>query len=417
MTIVWPALVLGLLGGTLLWLSGRARSADRTGRAVAALIAGGTLVAAALFSLGVWIWANTATDSSQFARALLWGDSDTGDIERFPSVPIYAGDEPLRFVAGDGSAVESFRLDGSGDPFIESLAGYDTNAFLVLQHDELIFEDYYGGEDHDDLHTSFSMAKSFVATLVAIADEEGHIGGLDDSITDYLPELEQRDDRFGDITIRHLLAMSSGLAFDDGWSPWADPANTYYATDLRGSALAKTAVEMAPGEVWHYNDWNTVLLGLIVERSTGERVSEYLATRVWQPVGAEADASWSIDSEQGDFEKSFVGVNARPIDYLKLGWLYLNDGSNGSEQIVPAEFVEAATAVDLTVNGIERYQYQWWVDADRDGFFAAGDHCQFMYVHPPSDSVIFRDGSSCGDVDWPEALGELAQWLEAEMDR
>jgi len=82
-----------------------------------------------------------------------------------------------------------------------------------------------------------------------------------------------------------------------------------------------------------------------------------------------------------------------------------------------ADHFGRATAVDLTTNGNDEYQYQWWVDVDNGGFFAVGDHCQYIYVHPPSDTVIMRDGTSCGDVVWHDTIGELAVWLAtSELD-
>ncbi|MEA2001712.1 MAG: serine hydrolase [Actinomycetota bacterium] len=91
------------------------------------------------------------------------------------------------------------------------------------------------------------MAKSFTATLVGIAIEEGSISSLTDAVTDYLSELAERDPRFEDISLRHLITMSSGLGFQEGSPPWDYPANTYHGTDLRTAALIRTAVEVPPG--------------------------------------------------------------------------------------------------------------------------------------------------------------------------
>ncbi len=247
------------------------------------------------------------------------------------------------------------------------------------------------------------------------------IGSLDDSITNYLPELSKRDSRFEKITIRHLLAMTSGLRWERSDSnPMSDDFLTYYSPDLRQTALESEIVE-APGQTFQYNDYNPVLIGMILERATGISVSEYMETRLWQPMGAEGDGSWSLDSERSGFEKMFVGVNGRAIDLVKLGWLFLNEGKNGAIQVVPNDWVqqvaEGSNAIP-TNRGThsEYYQYYWWLDAENDAYYAEGDKCQFIYVYPKSDLVLARFGTDCGDyvfgIGW---MVGVAQYLETQL--
>ena len=89
-----------------------------------------------------------------------------------------------------------------------------TTAFLVIHDDELLYEKYFDGYDKNSIQTSFSMAKSFASALVGIAIDEGHIKSVDEPITNYIFELREKDKRFGSITIRNLLTMSSGRT---GW--------------------------------------------------------------------------------------------------------------------------------------------------------------------------------------------------------
>jgi CubicO group peptidase (beta-lactamase class C family) len=90
----------------------------------------------------------------------------------------------------------------------------------------------------------------------------------------YIPELIDCDPRFAKITIRHLVAMTSGLRFDEYVSPWDDPTTSYWSPDLRAAAL-NTKIGEAPGHRFLYNDYNTVLIGMVLERATGKTVSEY----------------------------------------------------------------------------------------------------------------------------------------------
>ena len=392
------------------------RRAGSTGSRVAGVGVGALLAAVGALVLSVSLWAQTATDTSQLARSIVWGDSSFGDQFLFPSRPFDPAPNPIVFAPVAGPELGTALLGSAGQSLDSTLESNGTTAFIVLHGDDLLYEHYFNGSSHDAVQTSFSVAKSFTATLVGIALDEGVIAGLDDPITSYLPELSERDTRFGDITVQHLITMSSGLAFREGGSPWADPANTYYGTDLRSAAITKTSIDRPPGEQFHYNDWNVILLGLVIERASGMSVSEYMQTRLWQPMGAEAEGSWSLDSEASGFEKMFVGVNGRAIDFAKLGWLYLNGGRSGTRQVVSSDFVAEATRNDVTTDPASEYQYLWWLDEQRPGtYFANGDHCQEIYVDPGSDLVITRHGTECGDVDWIELMGDVAEWLEPQL--
>ncbi len=372
------------------------------------------LLVAGLAVVAVYAWASTATDTSQFARTLVWGDSRFGDQDRFPSRTMAASADPVMFDTVSESPVPAFVDEVSNEPLEQILESTDTTAFMVLHGDDLLYEGYFNGSSHESNQTSFSVAKSFISTLVGIAVEDGFIDDLDEPLTNYIPELADRDVRFGDITVRHLLVMSSGLSFDNGWSPWADPANTYHGTDLRSAAIAKPRIESPPGVVFDYNDWNVILLGLVLERATGMSVTGYMEDRLWRPMGAEAEGSWSLDSDDHGFEKMFVGVNGRAIDFAKLGWVYLHAGRNGDLQVVPSDFVAEATRLDTTTDPAPDYQYLWWIDQDRSSFYAHGDHGQIIYVDPTAALVIVRHGRN-GDFDWIPFIGDLADWLETQL--
>ena len=412
MAFIVVGLLLCALCVAAIWATKRLRPRPiwATGVGIMALI----ILVVSAAAVGVYVWAQTATDTSQLARALVWGDSGFGDQYEFPARDMARATDPVRFVSAVDSPLAAAVQGPAGQALEELLALTGTTAFLVLHDDELLYENYFNDSDRDSLQTSFSVAKSFVATLVGIAIEDGSINDLDDPVTRYVPELAERDTRFDDITLRHLIVMASGLSFDDGASPWADPANTYHGTDLRSAVISVPRIEEPPGITFDYNDWNVILLGLVLERATGMTVTEYTETRLWQPMGAEADGSWSLDSERHGFEKMFVGVNGRAIDFAKLGWLYLNEGRNGTQQIVPAEFIRDATRLDTENDPAPEFQYLWWIDQEHDAYFANGDHGQFIYVDPEAEVVIVRHGTTLGDFDWISYFGELADDIAAE---
>jgi CubicO group peptidase (beta-lactamase class C family) len=283
---------------------------------------------------------------------------------------------------------------------------------LVARGPEVVYERYFGGREPEELHTSFSVAKSVLSVLVGAAIEEGHLS-LDTPITDHLPELAVRDGRFADVTVDDLITMSSGLAYVERSLPWSDDARTYDATDLRTLALEGSRISAPPG-AFHYNNYNPLLMGLILERATGEPVTTLLERYLWHPAGMEADASWSLDSERHGFEKLESGVSARPADFLRLGMLFRDGGQREGQQVIPRAWVHEATTPQVETADGWGYGYWWWLppgEAEAPATALAwGNHGQFIYVAPDLDVVIVRVGRRYG-VDpgtWPVLLEELA---------
>jgi CubicO group peptidase (beta-lactamase class C family) len=371
------------------------------------------LLAAAV--LGVYCWAWFSTDESTIARALIWRESDVGDQHRFPArripasahaSPLPAGVEANLVLRGEGKGLDGF------------LRETDTRAFVVVHGDRVVRERYFGGSTRESLQTSFSVAKSFVSTLVGIAIDEGLIGSVDDRVTDYLPELAARDPRFQRITLRDLLTMSSGIRYREGGFPWpfGDDTYTYYGVDLREVALNRTRIAQPPGIAWQYNNYHPLLLGLVLERTTGASVSEFMARRLWQPLGAEADASWNLDSERSGFEKMESGLNARAVDYARFGLLFLHDGEWNGRRIVSKHWVLEATGAGKPTDQAyyHGYRYFWWLDLDRPGrFYALGKYGQYIYVAPDADAVVVRLGRDWGvdNVTWLSTLRQVADQL------
>ena len=197
--------------------------------------------------LGVYGWAWTSTDESTIARAMIWRESDVGDQDRFPArrIPAGAHTSPLR------AGVESdLVVSGEGMGLDEFLRETDTLAFVVVHEDRLVQRALLRRRDPREPADLVLRCESFVSTLVGIAIDKGLIGSVDDPVTDYLPELTARDRRFRQITLRHLLTMSSGIRYQEGggfpW-PFGDDTYTYYGVDLRDIALSRTRSPGLPG--------------------------------------------------------------------------------------------------------------------------------------------------------------------------
>jgi CubicO group peptidase (beta-lactamase class C family) len=395
------------------------------------------LLLVAVLLLGTMTAAATTADRFYASRIVAWRDADFRDFERFPSRPVPAGPNGFSFEPAPENPPEYLRkvtyrrdapdpmspresmataLDSTGgtevtEPLDRFLADTGTTAFLVVRDDALLYEGYFNGYDRESTQTSFSVAKSFVSALVGVAIEEGHIGSVDDPITQYIPELKGQG--MDEITIRHLLTMSSGLEYSGkggGGGPLGDDAKTYYDPNLRELALT-VEPEAEPGTRWEYNNYHPLLLGMVLERATDRPVATYLSQKIWRPLGMEADGSWSLDSEASGFEKMESGINGRAIDFAKFGRLYLNRGEWGGKQVVPASWVEESTRVDATTDPADFYQYFWWVDVvdpERGRFLARGNLGQYVYVAPDKDLVIVRMGEGFGYSRWPEVLRSIA---------
>ena len=403
-------LALVMLSGLLAWLTARhVASWRRVGEASG-------LIVVLVSLLGVIGAVAAPTQALYLARTMAWGASTVYTYQKlFLSHPLYAAATPFHFAASPDPRVEELfgKLSGSSDwnGFLEK---NDTQAFIVMRAGQVVYEHYFNDTKRDSMLTSFSVAKSFTSALIGKAIQDGFMRSVDDPITEYLPELAQRDPRFKAITIRNLLMMASGLDYQEN-RPFIvngdDPLTTYFP-DQRQVALENTHIIAPPGQYWLYNKYHPQLLGMILERTTGMSVTHYLQKTLWEPLGMEYDGSWSIDSQQSNFEKMEAGVNARAIDFAKFGELFLNGGSWQGKQIIAKEWVDESTQPYLpnqyasyypqwfvTPYGRTYYTLMWWGITRGEGgydFYAAGDHGQYIYVSPQKQLVIVRNGLNYG---------------------
>jgi CubicO group peptidase (beta-lactamase class C family) len=388
------------------------------------------LIALVVVVVGVWTLVALVVYPNEYVkRVLLWRGSDVGDyLHNFPRRELTASPESFHFeTALDPDRVREAFQSALGTQDLDAfLSENATQALIVVQEDRVIYQSYLNGWQRDSMLTSFSVAKSFTSTLVGIALEEGYIGSVTDPITLYLPELLERDARFERITIRDLLTMSSGLEFKE--SRWGlfngdDPLTTYYP-DQRQISLTNTHVVDPPNQYFLYNKYHPQLLGMILERTTGQSVTKWTQTRLWDPLGMEFDGAWCLDSTESGFEKMEAGLNARAIDYAKLGRLFLNEGRWNGDQIVPAEWVALASGADPTGRAPafaddEYYAYMWWGyprSQDSPDFTAEGDHGQYIYVSPAHQIIIVRNGTEYGleSREWIDAFGQVAEELDQD---
>lgn len=355
--------------------------------------------------------------SCELCRLARYNIVDVNDYKIFPSRITKANDIKFSFL--NNGCSEEFRipvniLENEGktcfDKFLESKK---TLAFLVIQNDTMIYEKYFNECKQSTVIPSFSIAKSITSTLIGCAIDDGYIQSVDQSVTDFIPELKRSG--FDKVTIKHLLQMTSGIDFREYFHFFQSAPVYYYGINIR-QKLYKLRLKSKPGIKFEYASGNSELLGLILERALDSKtVTQYLQEKIWQPLGMEYDATWSLDRKRNGLEKTFCCLNARARDYAKLGRLYLNNGNWDNKQVVSEKWIRESVKIDTTDGSPWFYQYQWWLASDEGDYFARGMLGQLLYVNPAQKLIIVRLGERSGGVDWPEIFRTIARDFEVNV--
>lgn len=347
--------------------------------------------------------------SCQVGRMIVYNFADINDYEKFPYRVIET--DSTRFIfpkAVNPKVPKAFTTkDSVTSSFEEFLKKNKTVAFLIIRNDSIYYENYFDGYSEESVVPSFSMAKSVLSILIGAAIEDGYISSVNDPVTKYVPGMKEKG--FDKISIENLLQMTSGIEFSESyWNPFGDAAAFYYGKNI----LKKTRrldIEAPPGTRFEYSSGDAQLLGTVLHNALPKEISisDYLEKKLWKPLGMKFDATWSLDEKNG-MEKTFCCLNARAIDYAKIGRLYLHDGNWNGKQIVPKSWVKTSTKVDTTNGSSKFYQYQWWLPTDSGDFAAKGILGQYIYVNPSKNLIIVRLGKNYGAVDWMEIFVGLA---------
>ena len=282
------------------------------------------------------------------------------------------------------------------DSLLEEHKKMKTVAFLIIKNDSLFSENYYRGYHKDSLSNSFSMAKSFLATCIGVAIDEGKIHSADQKVSDFLPwfntgKLNQQ------LTIKDLLTMSSGIDYGESYSnPFGFQAKAYYGHDLR-SLVKNYEVKKEPGTLWKYEGGNSILLGMILEKATGKTVSDYFSEKIWSKIGTSQSAFWNLDDE-GGMEKTFSAIYSNARDFARMGKLYLNRGKWNSENLVSSSYInQSLTPVNIKNKEgetVDYYGFHYWLGNyhGKKFFGPRGMRGQYIIVIPDDNLIIVRLG-------------------------
>ncbi|MEO9902950.1 serine hydrolase [Nisaea sp.] len=303
-----------------------------------------------------------------------------------------------------------------GVSFADFLANTDTDGIVVLRRGQLVFESYANGMDAFTPHILMSVSKSLLGLISGILIEDG---SLDPSalVTSYVPEVAGT--AYKGATVRHLLDMRAGVAFDEDYLATSGPIIEYRKaqnwnplepgerpSDLRSFFATMTDADGAHEGSFHYVSPNTDLLGWVIERASGKRYADLISEKLWRPMGAERSAYITVD--RFGAPRCAGGFCATVRDLARVGQL-LVEGGRG---VVPAGWIDdliaggdaaawaAGDFADLFGGAPMRYRSKWYVeDGAAPLLFGYGVHGQNLYVDRENEIVVAKVSSQALPVD------------------
>ena len=313
----------------------------------------------------------------------------------FPSRTIARASTPS-VLKRSGQALPPLAIQDHGTSFdlYDYLSVNRVAGLMVLRDGEVVQESYSLGIGPQTMWNSCSLAKSVAATLVGIALREGAIASLDDPVTRYAP----LGGVYAQVSIRQLLRMASGIrwreAYTDPTSDRRQLLDIQMQWQKGGIArhMSGLPAETAPGQSWTYNTGESYLVSAVMEGATGTNLADYLSTRLWSRMGAEADATWWSESPDG-MTVSGSGMHATMRDYARFGQFVLDGGRIGGETLLPEGWTGEAGSPFPIGDTLIPYGYMWWIPvlddpALKGTFQAEGIYGQYIHINPQKRLVV-----------------------------
>ncbi|CAN5396783.1 hypothetical protein BH11ARM2_BH11ARM2_10760 [soil metagenome] len=264
------------------------------------------------------------------------------------------------------------------------------HSMMLLRHGQVAAEAWWDPFTPDEPHILYSLSKSFTSTAAGLAISEGRFA-LDERVISFFPDKlpEVPDDHLQEMRVRDLLTMSTGHESE----PF--PKSDDWVKDFLAAPVPRK-----PGTHFLYNTPATHVAAAIVQKTTGERLLDYLASRLFEPLGIE-DATW-VQSPAG-VDAGGYGLKLKTEDIAKFGQLLLQKGEWNGQRIVPESWVEEATRKQVS-NGdptephdwSQGYGYQFW-RCRHEAYRGDGAFGQFCIVMPAQD-VVLAITSGVGDM-------------------
>ncbi|MDG1779433.1 MAG: serine hydrolase [Flavobacteriales bacterium] len=303
-------------------------------------------------------------------------------------------------------------LDDADLDYMQSL---ETTAFLVIHKDSILYEYYGEGGGKTTLSNSFSMAKSFTSMAIGAAADRNWFKPAD-PVSEILPRFSGGQN--ARLTIQQLLQMRSNINFGESYAnPFGYQARTYFGDNV-WEETEPYRVTGYPGSQWEYQGGNTLILSELLARKTKKPLAEWFSIYFWKRIGAENDAYWALDCENGR-EISFSAFFATARDFAKIGKLMLHKGKWNNTQLLSRTWydlsIAPASVQDKEGNMVYHYGAQWWLaprSVEPWHFSARGMRGQYIVVVPDEELVIVRLGHERDDARQDEMSLDLVKWVE-----
>jgi len=269
------------------------------------------------------------------------------------------------------------------NPFYDSI--------IIVRHGYIVLERYYLSYGPDDLHHLWSTTKSFISALVGIALNEGLIGSINDKMLDYFPNktISNYDPRRENITIEHLLTMSSGIE----WIFYLHQTIFTGHEDPVEFALNQP-INFEPGSQFEYINGGPHILSGIINEVVESTVEDYAVEKLFTPLGIK-NFMWQKD--QQNVSQGSYALSLTTRDCARFGYLYLNNGTWDDKQIIPSNWVKKSSEVYWTITSNVSYGYLWWIYPYNNCYATRGYEEQNIFVLPEYDIVFVTTGKAPSD--------------------
>ena len=324
---------------------------------------------------------------------------------------------------------ENISLSGGSETVASFLKRSDTDGLTILKAGKLVGDWSAPHMQFGARHIVFSISKSVTAILAGILEGEG-VFDPGAPVTEYIPEA--RGSAYGDASVRNVLDMTVSLDFEEDY---LDPESVFAryrrstlwnpgggSESLAAFLLTLQRLAEPHGQTYRYRSPNSDMLGILVERASGKRVSQLLSEKLWLPLGAASDMSVTVDME--GTARTAGGMSMTPRDLARIGEMMRQGGTANGRRVVPEAWVRDTVATGGSHEAWQRgtmaflfpkgrYRNKWYqTGRDSGAYCGIGIHGQWIYVNPKTEVVIAKMSSQPDPVD-DQLDVDIVAFLEA----